>query len=141
MDQAASLRRLAKVDWSVHAQAPCQAQAQIRAHVPRVRTGTLARFPGNGYSMFRGGKDMKNWVMFTKRTEDPKLAYLEAMLDRQAIPHRRNGESWHAPILEVPENRLDEAWALLSVKIGKRTFDDIPDDARIFRSAMNSVWL
>lgn len=76
------------------------------------------------------------WERFTRRTEDPKLAYLEDLLDERGIPHRRNGESWHAPILEVPASRLDEAWKLLNIKIGRRRFDDIPDDDKLFQRAM-----
>lgn len=63
------------------------------------------------------------WTMFTKRTEDPKLAWLERQLDEKGIPHRRNGYSFHAPIMEVPTSRLDEAWELLPLEI-----DDLPDD-------------
>jgi hypothetical protein len=64
------------------------------------------------------------WVMFTKRTEDPKLAWLERVLDGLSIPHRRN----HAPILEVPEFDLDKAYAILGVRVGRYTIDDIRDD-------------
>ena len=62
------------------------------------------------------------WTMLCKRTEDPKLAWLEAKLTLARIDHRRNGESWHAPILEVDERRIDDAWAILT------PVDDIPDD-------------
>lgn len=66
------------------------------------------------------------WAMFTKRTEEPKLAWLETKLDASGIPHRRNGWSFHAPILEVPHKRLDDAWKIL------RPVDDIPDDDPVF---------
>lgn len=66
------------------------------------------------------------WVLFTKRTESPKLAWLEHQLDEAGIPHRRNGSSFHAPILEVPENRLGAAWSILD------PVDDIPDDDPMF---------
>ena len=59
------------------------------------------------------------WTLFTKRTNDPKLKYLEARLDDAGIPHRRMGR---APILEVHRNRLDDAWELLD------PIDDVPDD-------------
>ena len=52
------------------------------------------------------------WVQYTKRTDDPKLAAIERLLDARGIPHRRRGESWHAPILQVPEQHLDAALAL-----------------------------
>lgn len=62
------------------------------------------------------------WTMFTKRTEDPKLSWLERQLDKAEIPHRRNGASFHAPILEVPFNKLEAAWRILE------PVDDVPDD-------------
>lgn len=62
------------------------------------------------------------WTMFTRRTEDPKLSWLERQLDKAEIPHRRNGESFHAPILEVPFNKLEAAWRILE------PVDDVPDD-------------
>lgn len=70
---------------------------------------------------------------FTKRTDDPKLAYIERWLDRLGIAHRRAGHSWHAPILQVDAARLDEAWALLSQEVDGRSFDDIPDDDDMFK--------
>lgn len=62
------------------------------------------------------------WVRFTKRTNDPKLAWLERRLDEKGIKHRRNGRSFHAPILEVHESQHDAAWEIL------RPVDDIEDD-------------
>jgi hypothetical protein len=66
---------------------------------------------------------MADWVLFTKRTEEPKLRCLERRLTAAGIHHRRNGDSFHAPILEVPADRVDEAWHVLNA-IG----DDTPDD-------------
>ena len=66
------------------------------------------------------------WRVFTRRTDEPKLTYIEHMLDTHGIPHRRNGESWHAPITEVPLDRFDEAWELLD------PIDDIEDDDPMF---------
>lgn len=68
-----------------------------------------------------------DWVMFTKRTDDPKLAWLAGQLDEAGIPHRRNGWSFHAPILEVPEDRLEDAWAILT------PVDDVDDDDPMFQ--------
>lgn len=62
------------------------------------------------------------WVMFTKRTNEPKLSWLERQLDAARIPHRRAGESWHAPITQVPAAFLEPALAIL------RPVDDTPDD-------------
>jgi hypothetical protein len=62
------------------------------------------------------------WTTFTRRTEDPKLAWLETALDRAGIPHRRAGASFHAPILQVPQADLSSAWSVLE------PVDDLPDD-------------
>lgn len=68
------------------------------------------------------------WVRFTKRTDDPKLAWLERRLRAAGIPSRRNGYSFHAPILEVPKDKLDAAWEIL------RPVDDVDDDDPMFLS-------
>jgi hypothetical protein len=65
---------------------------------------------------------MSTWVMFTKRTEDPKLAWLERQLAEAGIPSRRNGTSFHGPILEVHPADLDRAWEILT------PVDDLEDD-------------
>lgn len=70
-----------------------------------------------------------NWTMFTKRTEEPKLCWLENQLTKARIRWRRRGESFHAPILEVPKRDLDRAWKILD------PVDDIPDDHPKFRNA------
>lgn len=84
----------------------------------------------------------KKWETFTRRTEDPKLKYLEFRLDKMGIPHRRNGASCHAPILEVPEDQLEAAWTLLSEEVdngdGTATrLDDIEDDDPMFSEEWN----
>ena len=66
------------------------------------------------------------WVQFTKRTNDPKLGWLEAKLKEKGIESRRHGESWHAPILQVRLKDLEAAWAILD------PFDNIRDDAPTF---------
>jgi len=69
------------------------------------------------------------WKMLCKRTEDPKLAYIEWLLDLSGIPNRRNGHSFHAPILEVDERDFDKAWKILD------PIDEIYDDDERFRGA------
>lgn len=73
------------------------------------------------------------WVRFTKRTDDPKLAWLEARLDKAEIAHRRNGFSFHAPIMEVEASRFDDAWEILG------PVDDVPDDEPLFTQLSLSV--
>jgi hypothetical protein len=72
------------------------------------------------------------WKMLCKRTNDPKLSCLEDMLDEAGIPNRRNGHSFHAPILEVDDRRLDEAWDILT------PIDDIPDDDPHWRAGYDN---
>lgn len=74
------------------------------------------------------------WVLFTKRTDDPKLGWIERQLTLRGIPSHRAGESFHAPILEVPEAYSDAAWALLNERVpGRRKrVDDIADDDPLF---------
>lgn len=54
-----------------------------------------------------------NFITFTRRTNEPKLHWLELQLDQVGIKSRRNGESFHAPILEVDGERLDDALEIL----------------------------
>jgi len=68
------------------------------------------------------------WVTLCKRTSDPKLGWIERELNKLGIAHRRNGESFHAEILEVPEDRENEANSILMRRIGRYTVDDIRDD-------------
>jgi len=78
------------------------------------------------------------WVLFTKRTEDPKLAWIEGQLQKLGIPSRRNGASFHAPILEVPEEHHQAADAWLQTPVDahengdNRTIDDVDDDDPMF---------
>jgi hypothetical protein len=81
--------------------------------------------PEGGYPDDVSGAD---WVLFCKRTNDPKLAWLQARLDEAGVVNRRNGESWHAPILEVPRGKLETAHIILD------PIDDIPDDDPRFAS-------
>ena len=75
-----------------------------------------------------------NWQTLCKRTNDPKLKAIEAILDSMAIPHRRNGESWHAPILEVPDGDHERAYEeiLMSPDSVYGIFDERPDDDPMF---------
>ena len=75
---------------------------------------------------------MSDWVMFTKRTDDPKLADLELRLGARGIQSRRSGRSFHAPILQVRKCHEDKAWDVLTGEVDGRIYDDIPDDDPIF---------
>ena len=83
------------------------------------------------------------WVLAFKRTEDPKLAFFESLLTERGIPHRRNGHSFHAPILEVPEEHEAAAWAMLGEKLPRRRtrLDDMPDDHEAFAGFEPHDWL
>lgn len=69
---------------------------------------------------------MPHWVTFTRRTDDPKLTWLEKQLDEAGIQNQRKGASAHAPILQVDKDDLEDAWAILT------PVDDIPDDDPMF---------
>jgi hypothetical protein len=92
-------------------------------------TGTLIK-PG----------DDGAWARFTRRTDEPKLSWIEMRLDQEGIEHRRNGHSFHAPILEVQADRIADAWAIIEAPIGEIhiftpgviTIDDLPDTHTFF---------
>jgi len=68
----------------------------------------------------------KRWVVLCKRTEDPKLGWLEKTLDGHGIPNRRNGFSFHGPVLEVREDFEGKAQRILAL------VDHMEDDDVIF---------
>lgn len=81
------------------------------------------------------------WATFMRRTNEPKLLWLEAELARLGIPSRRAGHSFHAPIVEVPALQLDDAAAVLEMPVGELfiggrvtavVLDDLPDDHGYF---------
>jgi len=77
---------------------------------------------------------MTDWVALCRRTEDPKLMYIENWLDELGIQHRRNGFSFHGPILEVPESDHERAYdeILLAPDEDFGIFDERPDDDSMF---------
>lgn len=71
--------------------------------------------------------DRIQWCIFTKRTNSPKLEWIERRLDAAGIIYRRGKErSFHAPFLYVDSARLRAAWDILS------PVDDIEDDDPMF---------
>ncbi len=73
-------------------------------------------------------KNEQPWVMATKRTDDPKLAYIERRLDAMGVEHRRNGHSFHAPIMEVREGCEGFVDGILSEPWGDTILDEVADD-------------
>jgi len=67
------------------------------------------------------------YVQFTKRTNDPKLKWLEGELDEAGIKHYRDGESFHAPIMMVEKDKEEEAWDILG------PVDNVPDDDKRYQ--------
>lgn len=53
--------------------------------------------------------NMNGWMTLCSRVNDPKLAYIEAELTTLKIEHRRHGQSWHGPVLQVKAKCLDQA--------------------------------
>ena len=74
------------------------------------------------------------WETICRRTNDPKLQHFQDMLSARGIVSRRNGESLHAPILDVPELFAEDAWNLLSSDVfgDGACYDDIADDDPVF---------
>jgi hypothetical protein len=86
------------------------------------------------------------WVNVCKRTEDPKLAWIENRLDALGIEHRRGNGSWHASAtLEVPEDQEMRFWEFIGQPAPARyrrwykTLDDMPDDHKIFQYDSDSL--
>lgn len=77
---------------------------------------------------------MSDWKQITKRTNDPKLRHFETLLDEAGILHRRHGESFHAPILQVPAAQHDDAWEILTSDVfgDGQCYDEIEDDDPVF---------
>lgn len=65
-----------------------------------------------------------HWETFTRRTNDPKLAWIESQLDAMQIPHRRSGDTFHAPILQVHAADLESAWKILTEEIDNAEDND-----------------
>ena len=81
------------------------------------------------------------WVTITNRTNDPKLAFFEHLLTEAKISHKRDGHSFHGPIIKVPHyqesiaadilHKLARKQLSLPVR-GTVTLDDLPDDHNCF---------
>jgi hypothetical protein len=88
--------------------------------------------------------DNIDWITLTRKTKDPKLSFIEGQLTALEIPHRRHGSSWNGPVLQIPRERLVEAWDFLNSPVGTMyfgenpdiTWDDLSDDNEIFTSRM-----
>lgn len=98
--------------------------AEVRAEAARLRSDESSDREPETLELENPEVIRRNeeWVELTRRTNDPKLTWLEGELTFNRIPHRRNGESAHAPILEVHRGDLDRAWEILT------PVDDLPDD-------------
>jgi hypothetical protein len=83
----------------------------------------------------------KNAVVFTKRTDYPKLGYLIHRLNEAGIPSVQHGDSFHAPLLWVRKDCEERADAILKEKASpraRRSLDDVPDDDRRFEEYANT---
>ncbi len=70
--------------------------------------------------------EVAKWPTLCKRTEDPKLGWLERRLAEKGLRSRRRGESLHAPILKVHPDDEDAALEILD------PVDHIPDHYKRF---------
>ena len=88
--------------------------------------------------------DATEWTTLLRRTNDPKLAWFEAFLDNLGVPHRRAGHSFHAPILQVPEDAemYSAAWSALSKTLAQIADDETQDRVCIvLRDSIGEHWL
>lgn len=94
-----------------------------RSHTRRTRSEIRSIFdkPMSAQIGF-GAVWEREFITLTRRTNDPKLAWIEKRLQSLGIDSIREGESFHAPILKVPKEHHDVAWAVVD------PIDDVPDD-------------
>jgi hypothetical protein len=69
-------------------------------------------------------------VLFTKRTDYPKLGYIIHRLNEEGVPNVIHGRSFHGPILRVHKDYEELAWAVLGERVGRsrKRLDDLDDD-------------
>jgi hypothetical protein len=108
--------------WPTLRQAQKACREHAKNHMPSDTTLIRAKEILDAY-LDQWHKSELTYVRMTRRTNDPKLAWLEKQLTKAGIAHRRNGESSHAPILEVEEGKWSQAWDILTPEI-----DNIADD-------------
>lgn len=101
------------VPFSVATETAEEAFKRAQEHIEKVRLQAMA-------------DNEREWVILCKRTHDPKLAWLERTLTAHGILSRRNGRSFHGPILEVPADLEDKAQLILAL------VDDMDDDEAPF---------
>ncbi len=84
--------------------------------------------PGrNGFLFVQVSVPVKEWVQFTKRTENPKLQWLKDTCEAEGLRVVEQGSSWHAPITYVHRDDHAAAWKILG------PVDNVRDDAPRFR--------
>ena len=84
--------------------------------------------PGrNGHTFVQVRVRVREWLQFTKRTEDPKLSWVLAKCEAAGLRVFVEGASWHAPISYVHRDDYAAAWEILG------PIDNIRDDAPRFR--------
>jgi hypothetical protein len=80
-----------------------------------------------------------DWKPFCFTTTDPKLNWLEAVMNDLRIPHRRMPQAMRAtPRLEVPGSQYNEAAKIWLYSIGGRTVRNIPSDDPVFHPGGNA---
>lgn len=71
-------------------------------------------------------REKDHYVLFTKRTNQPKLGYLLKKCRDAGLRVELRGESFHAPCSYVHKHDEPMAWAFLD------PIDDMPDDDPMF---------
>lgn len=81
----------------------------------------------NGITFVQFAVPVDEWVVFTKRTNDPKLRWLLGKCQEKGLRVKIEGESRHAPISWVHRDDYSAAESILA------PVDNLPDNARKFR--------
>lgn len=78
------------------------------------------------------------WETFCRRTCDPKLAWMERILNMRGIETLRDGFAFHAPILKIRSSKFAAAWSFIDEVPPGHPFGDnvtvydAPDDHPFF---------
>lgn len=91
------------------------------------RIGKQVRPGRNGTVFVQVRVKVREWLQFTKRTEDPKLSWVLAKCEAAGLRTFIEGASWHAPVSYVHRDDYEAAWGILG------PIDNIRDNAPRFR--------
>jgi hypothetical protein len=101
---------------------PCGDRITRNPHI-----GKQVRHGRGGFTRVQVRVQVREWLQFTKRTNNPKLQWLLDTCKAKGLRVVKRGNSHHAPITYVHRDDYDAAWAILS------PVENVADDAARFR--------